>query len=375
MSGEVLIDVTELGRSAVRTGIQRVTWEAFTRWPDRSRLIPFRLLADGTPVALDRHEVRGLSPGFASLAPASGSGTPARGEALLRGRRILNSEVFYEPARLAFYERLLERRPDDVHFVLFDFLPQLRPGLFPRGATAHTMRYVRLVRSARHVSFISAATRRAYLERICRDPTRPVGPVLPLGADGLGVAEAEFDPGRRGVAVVGTLEPRKCPDRILSAFELLWARGVRAPLTFVGRAGWLEAPALARIERAAEAGAIRWIRTADDATLRRTIRESRATLFASQAEGYGLPPVESLALGVPVIASADLPSLEGVEHGVITLSALEPPAIAATVESLLDDDVAAAKYAELVGRRPRTWAGFASDLARWIARGPAAVTR
>ncbi len=365
---EVLVDVTELARAPVRTGIQRVTWEIITRWPG-DRLIPFRIDDEGLAIALGSRELERLSPGFGSRHHLRAPGFFARGARLLRGRKLLVPEVFYDPQRLAIYERLLEERPDDVHFVLFDFLPQLRPELFHRNAVTNTMRYVRLAREARQVSFISAATRRDYLERICRDPAKAVGPALPLGADGLGVAPPRFDPARRGFAVIGTLEPRKGQHRVLSAFEGLWARGVAAPLTLVGGRGWLEPSALARIERAVESGAVRWLRTADDALVRRTILECRATLFPSVAEGFGLPPVESLALGVPVIASRGIPSLEGVSRGVSLLEGLDQERIASAVESLLDDANAASKVAELEGHVPRTWATFAAELAAWVTGG------
>src|SRR5262249_9082609 len=140
-------------------------------------------------------------------------------------RGLLNPELFFDGARLDFYDRLLPRLRDRVFFFLHDFLPWLRPQLFAKGGLLYTMGYVRLVRRLEHVSFNSEATRRDYLERILRRD-RPTGPVLMLGSDGLGVAEPEFTAHARSFTVIGSLEPRKNHRAVLDAFEALWAEGV-----------------------------------------------------------------------------------------------------------------------------------------------------
>src|SRR5262249_57828256 len=110
-------------------------------------------------------------------------------------------------------------------------------------------------------------------------------------SDGLGVAAPEFTPHSRRFTVVGSLEPRKNHRAVLDAFEALWDEGTEVELTFVGRWVFLEEDVRRRIDRLqAEEPRFQWLREQDDAAVRRLIRGSRATLFASQAEGFGLPP-------------------------------------------------------------------------------------
>jgi len=94
--------------------------------------------------------------------------------------------------------------------------------------------------------------------------------------------------------------------------------------------------------------------------------EARATIYASQIEGFGLPPVESLHCGVPVIVYQDLPSVVNLPmHGQIRLRRMSASAIAWGVRLLQDDEFAARLWAG-AGTIPTTeWSDVASDVAHW----------
>ena len=97
------------------------------------------------------------------------------------------------------------------------------------------------------------------------------------------------------------------------------------------------------------------------------VRNARATLSPSSAEGFGLPPVESLWLGTPVVASKHIPSLEQIgSRGVCQVDPLDAAGIRAAVLSLLEPDYYSKKAAEAADLELPVWKGFAEQTAAWV---------
>lgn len=109
--------------------------------------------------------------------------------------------------------------------------------------------------------------------------------------------------------VVGTIEPRKDCARILAAFERLWAEGSEAALMLFGRAGWRSYELIDRLRGHPERGRrLHWFEQGSDEELDFAYRHAAALIFASRYEGFGLPLVEAMQYGLPVLAS-DIPVL------------------------------------------------------------------
>lgn len=107
---------------------------------------------------------------------------------------------------------------------------------------------------------------------------------------------------------IGSIEPRKNYAFLLDAFERLWARGADARLLIIGRRTSQCSDLLERIDRHPERGArLRVVFDGTDEEVAFAYAGSRALLFPSLAEGFGLPLVEARARGCLVIAS-DLPA-------------------------------------------------------------------
>jgi glycosyltransferase involved in cell wall biosynthesis len=103
---------------------------------------------------------------------------------------------------------------------------------------------------------------------------------------------------------VGSIEPRKNYDLLLDAMKLYGQRSkVRRPLTIAGGAGWKSEATRARIKQLNQQGLVRYEGYVDDARLCQLYRESFALLFASQYEGFGLPLIEAMSQGCPVIST------------------------------------------------------------------------
>lgn len=108
---------------------------------------------------------------------------------------------------------------------------------------------------------------------------------------------------------VGTIEGRKNHILLLRLWKrLAEGMGSEAPrLLLVGQRGWEADHALAMLDRcAALEGAVVELGRCDDAELARLLMGARALLMPSFAEGFGMPVIEALQLGTPVIAT-DLP--------------------------------------------------------------------
>jgi glycosyltransferase involved in cell wall biosynthesis len=173
----------------------------------------------------------------------------------------------------------------------------------------------------------SRATRDDLVRRWGVDPARIR--VLPLGADhvtrdvapdatGRAVREREGrmearepavrrdarqDPSRPYVLHVGTLEPRKNLPRLVRAWRKARERGLALDLVLVGPWGWKTEELRAELARGSQGEPLLVRGAVDEPELRAWQRDATLLCYPSLWEGFGLPIVESFALGVPVITS------------------------------------------------------------------------
>lgn len=170
---------------------------------------------------------------------------------------------------------------------------------------------------------------------------------------------------------IGTIEARKNHVLLLRLWQRLVARlGAAAPdLLVVGQRGWEAAEAFALLDAAQGDGHVVELGRCDDATLAGLIRGARAVLMPSFAEGFGLPVVEALALGTPVIAS-DLAVFAEIGGGIPTL--LPPDDLAAWEAAVVgfcgDAPERIRQIAALPGYRASDWRGHFRIVEAWLAR-------
>lgn len=127
--------------------------------------------------------------------------------------------------------------------------------------------------------------------------------------------DTELLAGRPTFLMVGTIEPRKGNPQVLAALDLLWASGVDVNLAFVGKLGWLMEGFAEQLRAHPEMGRrLHWFEGIDDKRLSALYVASSALIFASEAEGFGLPLVEAAGHGLPIIARR-LPVFEEVAGG------------------------------------------------------------
>lgn len=178
--------------------------------------------------------------------------------------------------------------------------------------------------------------------------------VTPLGVGPQWAAASPLDEATRGrlglpssyLLFVGTLEPRKDLRTLLAAHRLMHDA---PPLVLVGAAGWGE--------QVDVSGCITPGFLGDD-VLPRVVAGAAALVLPSRDEGFGLPVLEGLSAGTPVVAS-DLPALREVGGAVTTYAEPgDPSAFAAALGRVLDDPGdGAARRAHAAGY---TWARCAA---------------
>lgn len=211
---------------------------------------------------------------------------------------------------------------------------------------------------ADHVIAVSEATRKDLIE-LCDTPPEKITVVpngvsprfRPLTASEIG-EQAQKETAIRAkyglpdgplVLTVGTLQPRKNHQRLVQAFAQ-----VREPATLViaGGRGWAyntthnEVTRLGLTDRVVFAGFI------DDADLPALYRTATVFAYPALYEGFGLPPLEAMACGVPVLAAntSSLPEVIG-EAGLL-VDPFDVEGLAAGLEKLLGDEALRASLRE-----------------------------
>ncbi len=305
------IDASRIA-AARRTGTERYTYEVVAGLARIDRRSAYRLYTNGIPPAL----------------PPLGPNVALRSIPLPR---------LWTHARLGLE---LACRSPDVLFVPAHVVPLAHPPAsvvtihdlgylaFPQAHTARRRLELELttrwsLRAARLTIAISQATKDDLVRHYGADPARvrvvhhglgesfqPVESPLAIAA-----AREHHDIAQRYLLYVGTVQPRKNLERLIDAFALVANRpeltGVQ--LVIAGGRGWLSE----NIERrAADLGLAKRVRLCGylpDADLPALLSGALAFVFPSLYEGFGMPVLEAMACGAPVLTSntSSLPEVAG----------------------------------------------------------------
>lgn len=172
----------------------------------------------------------------------------------------------------------------------------------------------RSIQRARKVIAVSETTRQDIIERYGVPPHKVE--TIHNGVDGSYFSSGDRDTSdiclRLGIEgpyllSVGTLEPRKNHVTLIRAFSEFHRRNSDFTLVLAGRSGWMSEPIQQAIEEARNRGVpILQITNAKDHELRALYQRALCLVYPSWYEGFGLPVLEAMAAGTPVIAS-DIP--------------------------------------------------------------------
>ena len=136
---------------------------------------------------------------------------------------------------------------------------------------------------------------------------------------------------------VGTIQPRKNYTRIIQALAQLRSQGYDLDLVIAGGRGWLESPIYQTVQATHMQNYVHFIGFADEADLPALYSNAECLLFPSLYEGFGLPILEAMACGVPVVTSnvSSLPEVAGDAALLVDPYDVEP--IAFAIQRVLDD--------------------------------------
>ena len=282
---------------------------------------------------------------------------------------VLTPEVFSEEERPGI-GAWLRAHGHRAAALFHDAIPLRFPEItWPKSVARHPA-YMKLLASFGRVFAVSQASAgdlAAYWRWLGLAHTPPVH-ALVLGADGHGRPRSPCR-GRgasREVVMVGIVEPRKNQDLVLDAVEALAADATALTVTFVGRVNpHFGREIVRRMRRMTRAGfCLRYEEALDDRAVAALLERARFVVMPSRAEGCGLPVLEALWAGVPVLATS-LPSIvESAEGGGCQLVPADDPA--AWVEGmrrmLLDDASIEKLEREAAGRSLPRWADTAASL-------------
>lgn len=261
--------------------------------------------------------------------------------------------------------------------VAHDAIPVVSADMVPSEDTSKFVRFLTAVKFASRVAGVSASAASEIAGFAAALPTQGLtGPTVvevPLGAPRVEQPRPPTPsaepapgqiPGQPTVLVVGSHEPRKNHLAVLHAAELLWREGLQFSMAFIGGSGWGdEFPRRAR-ELQAAGRSIRIQRAVTDRELNEAYATARFSVFPSLHEGFGLPVVESLAHGTPVITSNfGSTAQSGAGGGTLLVDPRDDDALTAAMRTLLTDDGAVARLRAEIARRPeRTWQDYADEL-------------
>lgn len=276
-----------------------------------------------------------------------------------------------------------ERRRVGFRTILFcyDTIPVRFPHLLSFDARQMFARYfVDVGHTADRVVAISETSKRDFLALMeeVGGPLPPVDVVL-LGTD-LRAAAGNVRPPAADletlpfVLCVSTIEARKNHEVLYNAWDRLVAKhGDAAPaLVIVGMVGWGVNDLMFRMRTNPQLKRkIRILDNLPDAELAWLYRNCLFTVFPSLYEGWGLPVVESLALGKPCICSTAPAVTEAAQGMATALDPLDTPAWTQAIETLwLDAEMRASAARRCADRFvPQTWVRHAEELLRIAVRG------
>ncbi len=229
---------------------------------------------------------------------------------------ILNSRITIPeipaPQHVSLYEAIMENSIVSTQIILYDFIPLFHAWTVHPSNRGSLNLYLRLVLLADKIISISALvqeqaqliTRAFKLERTEWSLRKQTFDFLPLPSGLSTTSPQEFSKDPFLVVMVGSLEPRKNHLQFLDALEILSKRNIPVKGEILGSAGWENEHILDRIHELQSNG-VRITRHSNfsDSALRRRIGEAQVLLQISEAEGFGLPISEALALGTQVIVS------------------------------------------------------------------------
>lgn len=166
----------------------------------------------------------------------------------------------------------------------------------------------------------------------------------PASADQIAIVRRKYDLPEKYILFVGSIEKRKNLTHVLEAYAELLNRGIEHRLVLVGPKKWRFTEIMETVEKHHLSDKLVFTGYVDEADLPIIYSGARVFVFPSLYEGFGLPPLESMSCGTPVVTSHVSSLPEVVADAALTVDPHDVRAIADAVHHIIVDD---AIYARL----------------------------
>lgn len=349
---QLLIDVSVIIKNDARTGIQRVV---------RALLAEFANMTAAGFVVQPVFATRNHGYCKAQLLPDGRITTASAKKRVLQPAATQKGDIFLGLDLCAHLlphveTDLMRWRQDGVsiNIMVYDLLPLLRPEWFPAKTVRNFKRWLGVVaRQADRCIAISETVASALAAELAAQ--RPTSLLeitcIPLGANLDGSYPSKGLPenldeligwlqSRTAILAVGTIEPRKGHHQLMAAMSSYWQSepSGEIALLIVGRRGWKTKALVRQINGHPEQGKrLIWLEDCSDELLSKLYQHAAGLVAVSHDEGFGLPLMEALAHGIPVLAR-DLPVFR--EIGASMFDYFEddmPPAFCERLKSWLSE--------------------------------------
>lgn len=317
---KLYVDISDLVQKDLRTGIQRVTRSVLSALlshpPAGYQVEPVYASMASAGYCHAKRYIQQLA-GVDSENHTDDSIEPHYGDIFL-GLDFVAGIVIAQQQ----YLKWMRNRGVRVYFVVYDLLPIKLPHAFPLGCEAGHRQWLQVIAGFDGAVCISRAVQSDLDTWLKEDGPKRLPPYktawFHLGADVENSIPSKGLPDnandvidqlklRPSFLMVGTLEPRKGQAQTLAAFEQLWADNIEVNLVIVGNEGWMVDELVQKLRQHPERNRrLFWLEGISDEFLERIYAASACLIAASEDEGFGLPIVEGLQRGLPVICS-DIP--------------------------------------------------------------------
>lgn len=371
--GGVVVNVDFCARHDIHTGIHRVVRETLPRWRAAHSIVAtanideYSALRTLAPRELNRVFAFGVDD---TVDPAEERAYRAR--LVVPWRGVLVIPEIPDPAFSPYLAALAEFSGTEVAVIGYDMIPVISADLRPYVDAVRFGIYLTVVKHAARVAGISvsattefsgfahAVTAQGLPGPAVHEVLLP-GDVPPPLAQHVPVER----PKRPRILCVGSHEPHKNHPTVLHAAERLWRSGLDFELEFIGGPGWRSDEFLRSIARARRRGRpVRNRGRVVDDELWEAYRDATFTVFLSVHEGFGLPVVESLGCGTPVV-TGNYGSLSEIADGggCVSVDPRDDDAVTGAIRTLLTEPATLARLREEAIRRPvRRWDEYATEL-------------
>jgi glycosyltransferase involved in cell wall biosynthesis len=386
----ICMDVTSASATPVNMGVQRTVRGLYAHLNARRPVLPLRWDFRGCCYArLSPREDNFLKRPFAAYREASA--TPGRWDwqhqidalkdAYTRSeRRVATAEILGKDDTLIIPDLCWDRRirswskwtalPGRTVAIFHDAMPLRIPG----QADSHDKLFAEYVRQLAQLDLVICISREVeddllgYWKKFGLAPKPTCILPWPVPFDEARPASApNFD--ARRIIYVSRLKLRKNHLVLFDACEKLWQRGETFFLDLIGiEDSWSDTRKILRQLRAlaAKGRPVRWRQHISDDELTEAYRACSFTVFPSRLEGFGLPIVESLWHGRPVVCGRNGAIGEVAEGGgCLLVDQNNADELAQSISALLHDPALYQRlYEETRQRVFRTWADYGRDLDR-----------